>query len=618
MASFIKPWTGRLKVASARLETLTQNKRQQETLTLGSAITASAAAFNSNMGSLSMTLGSGVTFLCTALNLRLGLWLPHPLSKRSALPDLWPGCMFLREMFGRTFSGVLAGPVAENLPAAEELPVAEFVHLSDGGHFENLALYELVRRHCRYVIVCDCGADPEVAFDDFGNAVRRIREDFGVEIEVDLSPLKPDAARLSRQHVAVGTICYDPRADQKDIGILLYFKPTLTGDEPCDIAQYRTRNKDFPHETTGDQFYDEAQWESYRRLGEHAVRSALRFVERGHFGPVTPENVFSSARFEWYQSPDRLNEQIVVLTGRLSALEAALRENGPQKLIQEMYPELHTIDPGSVPVSLMTSEEMRQTLHFLVQIMQLMEDVWLSCNLDTHFNDPNNLGWMNTFQRWAYTPSFRFWWPLLKPMYGSKFRRFMEEQLDLADGDHPAVHGEVRRHAREHDSLPRGLAETYWVRMQERIPERQKWVFTYDLKLTLQAKPSNREVEIQAGLAFISVKDDERREIARWETDEFFVPPSLWGSGMGRTFLQKLLGKLGEEGIRKCEVTISSRMPGAPGVVELLQTDLASRQERNDLIAFYKRAGFRSEGDGLVLCLPDRVGGAMPAQLAPV
>ena len=54
------------------------------------------------------------------------------------------------------------------------------VHLSDGGHFENLAFYELVRRHCRYIIVSDCGADPGVAFDDLGNALRRIREDFGV------------------------------------------------------------------------------------------------------------------------------------------------------------------------------------------------------------------------------------------------------------------------------------------------------------------------------------------------------------------------------------------------------------------------------------------------------
>src|SRR6266550_2254568 len=198
----------------------------RESLGLGSAITASAAAFNSNMGSLSMTLGAGVTFLCTALNLRLGLWLGHPLSDKIGAPKWTPGRLFLKEMFGLTNSGLRPPP-----PENPRRPVAQYVHLSDGAHFENLALYELVRRHCRYIIVSDCGADPQVAFDDFGNAARRIREDFGVEIDIDLSPLTPNAARISKQHVAVGTISYDQRGDQKDNAILVYFKPALKGDE---------------------------------------------------------------------------------------------------------------------------------------------------------------------------------------------------------------------------------------------------------------------------------------------------------------------------------------------------------------------------------------------------
>ena len=177
------------------------NRADKETLGVASAITASAAAFNSNMGSISMTLGAGVTFLCTALNLRLGLWLPHPLSARAGAPKVFPGFLFFKEMFGATESGLR--PMA-----ADPTPAAQIPHLSDGAHFENLSLYELVRRHCRYVIVSDCGADPEVTFDDFGNAVRRIREDFGVEIEIDLSPLMPDEKRISKQHVAVGTISY--------------------------------------------------------------------------------------------------------------------------------------------------------------------------------------------------------------------------------------------------------------------------------------------------------------------------------------------------------------------------------------------------------------------------
>ncbi len=116
------------------------------------------------------------------------------------------------------------------------------VHLSDGAHFENLALYELIRRHCRYVLVSDCGADPTVAFDDLGNALRRIREDFGVEISLDVSPLRPGPDGRSRQHVAVGTIHYSPT----DRGILLYVKPSITGDEPPDVLQVQDPQHGLP------------------------------------------------------------------------------------------------------------------------------------------------------------------------------------------------------------------------------------------------------------------------------------------------------------------------------------------------------------------------------------
>ena len=275
--------------------------------------------------------------------------------------------------------------------------------MSDGAHFENLALYELVRRHCRYIIVSDCGTDPEVTFDDFGNAVRRIREDFGVEIEIDLSPLMPDERRISKQHIAVGTISYDPRGDRKDNAILLYFKPVLTGDEPCDIAQYRTRNAAFPHESTGDQFYDEAQWESYRRLGEHAAYSALRFIERERRkSDLSAETIFNGARWEWYQSPERREERILELSGRLTALEEQLRQDAPTGFVSEMFPELNTLSgqgdaEGTIPPTIApTPEEMSKTLHFLIQMIQLMEDVWFAAYLETHWNDPNNLGWMNT------------------------------------------------------------------------------------------------------------------------------------------------------------------------------------------------------------------------------
>lgn len=578
-----------------------------ETLGLASAITASAAAFNSNMGSLSMRLGAGVTFLCTALNLRLGLWLGHPLSDDVGVPTWTPGRLFLKEMFGLTKSGLRPPP-----PDSPRHPVAEYVHLSDGGHFENLALYELVRRHCRYIIVSDCGADPQVAFDDFGNAVRRIREDFGVEIEIDLSPLKPNADRFSKQHVAVGTISYD----KKDTGVLLYLKPTLTGDEPGDIAQYRTRNEAFPHESTGDQFYDEAQWESYRRLGEHAAHSALRFIERERPGAsLSPEAfkdaVFNGARWEWYQSHPQLQEKFVEFTGRFTALATELREKAPKKFVREMFPELETIVRDPSLDTPMNSEEMTSVLHFLLQIIQLMEDVWVGCHFETHWNDPNNLGWMNAFQRWAYTPSFRLWWPILKPLYGSKFRRFMEERLSLADEDYPPTLATVKNRK---NTLPHGVAQIYWKRMYKTNPAREagRTVYSFDLKLTLQRpKGAGTKYHVQAGLAFLDLSqrptDLPQRQTAHWINEEFFVPPSLWGAGLGAKFLWELLIELKNEGFSRCEVTVKPPEIGDKAGREWLKrTDLASRQQRNDLFAFYQRAGFNLDAaDRLVRDLDD-------------
>jgi hypothetical protein len=543
----------------------------REGLTLGSAITASAAAFNSNI----------LTFACSALNLRLGLWLGHPLSDKIGAPKWTPGLLFLKEMFGLTNSGLRrTNPIT---------PVAKYVYLSDGGHFENLGLYELVRRHCRYIIVSDCRADPDAVFDDFGNAVRRIRKDFGVEIDVDLSPLKPNEAGLSKQHVAVGNITYDPRGDRKDTAVLLYFKPTLTGDEPCDITQYRTRNKEFPHESTGDQFHDEAQWESYRRLGEHAARSALRFVERvKRTDDLSVAAIFNGARWKCYQPPERLEERIVELTGRRTALAQQLREKAPQKLIREMYPELQTITRERKAVAPMTAEEMCATLHFLLQIIQLMEDVWLTCHLETHWNHPSNLGWMNTFQRWAYAPSFRLWWPILKPMYDSEFSRFMEEQLDLADEDYPPTTTIVRNCGH---SAPDGVAQIYWKRMHAQDPPHGTdiTVYSYDLNLTLQThENADIHYSVQAGLAFVDLGD---RPIARWSAEWFFVSPGLLVSGIDEKFLNQLLSRLKQEGVKRCEVHDMA-------LEWLKRTDVASREKLSDLLAFYKRAHFSLHANG--------------------
>jgi hypothetical protein len=152
-----------------------------------------------------------------------------------------------------------------------------YVNLSDGGHFDNLGLYEAVLRRCRHVLVSDAGQDRSFAFEDLGNAIRKIRIDFGVNIifsdKIEIPPSKNDKKGL---YCALATIRYsevDGTSSDQD-GILIYIKPTLhdrDGRLPYDIYSYARSSDDFPHESTLDQWFSESQFESYRALGFHIL-----------------------------------------------------------------------------------------------------------------------------------------------------------------------------------------------------------------------------------------------------------------------------------------------------------------------------------------------------------
>jgi hypothetical protein len=128
-------------------------------------------------------------------------------------------------------------------------------------------------RRCGLIVVVDAGSDPGYTFADLGNAVRKIRIDFGVPIEFRETPLKP---ALDRDHCAVADIHYSCVDGNAADGVLIYIKPVLTGDEPADVANYASSDRTFPHQSTADQWFDEAQFESYRRLGTHSIEEILK------------------------------------------------------------------------------------------------------------------------------------------------------------------------------------------------------------------------------------------------------------------------------------------------------------------------------------------------------
>jgi Patatin-like phospholipase len=229
-------------------------------VTMGTAVAISGAAASPNMGSYS---DPGLGFLMTLFDVRLGWWIGNPRGKgwQNGSPRVGFFCL-LQELLGATNDD------------------SEYVYLSDGGHFENLAVYELVRRRCKLIIASDASCDSGYAFGDLFNAVERCRTDFGVEIVMqELQETRPKAnpddpsIMRAEAHFAVGKILYNPDHPEED-GTIIYLKPALLESDPCDVLAYATKDKAFPHDTTANQWFDEAHFENYRALGEASGSAA--------------------------------------------------------------------------------------------------------------------------------------------------------------------------------------------------------------------------------------------------------------------------------------------------------------------------------------------------------
>jgi hypothetical protein len=207
-----------------------------------------------------------VSFLLTVFSVRLGWWLGNPRKK-----EWWEAGNPRSSLVA--LMNELTGATTDN---------AEEVYLSDGGHFENLAVYELVRRRCRVIIACDSGADPVYSCTDLIRLVEKCRVDFDTLIDIDLTEIRPAAPwifgdlRVSKSPYSVGAITYpDGRS-----GIFIYIKPCLSTEMPADVIAYARATENFPHQSTMDQFFDEEQFESYRAVGFACAYAALDAIEK--------------------------------------------------------------------------------------------------------------------------------------------------------------------------------------------------------------------------------------------------------------------------------------------------------------------------------------------------
>ncbi len=155
----------------------------------------------------------------------------------------------------------------------------KWLYLSDGGHIENMAAIELLRRRCRFIIIGDGEADPRLHFFGLATLIRYARIDLGITITLNVDRIRLGADGRSAMHWATGTIRYPPDPARgiatEETGHLLYLKSSFTGDEDEVIQEYRNRKPAFPHESTADQMFDENQFEAYRALGQHIAETAL-------------------------------------------------------------------------------------------------------------------------------------------------------------------------------------------------------------------------------------------------------------------------------------------------------------------------------------------------------
>lgn len=255
---------------------------KRKALRLGTAMAISGAAANPNMGHYSSPV---VTLLMSIFNIRLGWWLGNP-GKEGGGQDLWrilgsKANSKVRRFYERPGPGIAILPLL-NETLGRTAEDKRYVNITDGGHFENLAIYEMALRRCRLIVVSDAAADENFKFGEIANAIEKCRVDLGVEIvfreKFNIhSRNAAEELRCMGQRYAIADVFY-PEADSRGNrlkGHLIYLRPTLSDREPIDILHYAEANSSFPHQSTGDQFFDEKQFEAYRTLGSLTLDEVL-------------------------------------------------------------------------------------------------------------------------------------------------------------------------------------------------------------------------------------------------------------------------------------------------------------------------------------------------------
>jgi hypothetical protein len=238
-------------------------RRRVSDFSLPAAVATSGAAISPSMGKLTRR---PFTFLLALANIRLGVWVPNPrwVASMGDEPNVTafgrprPSYLF-KELFGRNRIG------------------DRYLYVTDGGHYENLGLVELLRRGCREIYCFDASGGE--GFGSLGDAVALARSELGVDIEIDPRSLFPDK---DTDEAKKSAICVEFRYPADPTGELpcklIYARNVLTPASPWDVRAYHQAEPSFPHNSTADQLYTDQKFEGYRVLGERAGAAAYALM----------------------------------------------------------------------------------------------------------------------------------------------------------------------------------------------------------------------------------------------------------------------------------------------------------------------------------------------------
>lgn len=456
------PWTAAKRESNSRFNGFvrTSTYAYPETgVHINTAVAISGAAVSPNMGYHS---NPATAFLLTLFSVRLGWWLRNPrvLSEDgSALgaPNSYPPP-------SPPFS--LLALVNELLGLTND--TSNYVYLSDGGHFDNMGLYELVRRRCRYIVICDSEEDCALNFGGIGMAIRKARTDFGVDVALDLRPLQHlEDSEYSASHCVVGTVVYPEAPDNP--GTVVYIKSSLTGDEPADVLNFKKQHPIFPHDSTADQWFTESQFESYRRLGHHVCFSVFepagtvplvdctdeedaRDRERRHQRRLNTAQIwpcaslsdrkqyFRSLRDTWRAPTPEMDRFTTAHTARYEELLTKARTD---KCLPGFFKMMFSGDGN------WKKDRSAEEIEYAVQFSsELIEFIWMVFNqlelvLPEKRDHPYARGWSRIFTKWTKVDVVQDGWKRYRDSYSPGFRRFAESHCVGLPPEKPEVSASI-------------------------------------------------------------------------------------------------------------------------------------------------------------------------------